>query len=288
MSATQSTNKVVLITGTSSGIGKALAIQLATKYPDFIVYATLRSPDSDKGLELKKDTAHLTNVRVAQLEVTSEESVQQLKEKILSEQGRLDILINNAGIYVEGAQDSYTVEDAKKQFETNLFGVIRVQNAFFPTFRKQRSGHLIGVSSVLGSVGSPFGEVYVASKFALEGLYESQSPVNQQFGIQTTLIQPGPVITEVFANATRTQFSPELQELHGKFEAKVKEQFVPPFLQTTDEALVVFFQAIEDGLNNKASVRYQTSEGGKQLVATQLKDLDGNAGRDSAIQTYFK
>jgi len=285
MSVTDS--KVVVITGTSSGIGKALAVQLATKYPNFIVYATLRAPESDKGEALKKDTTHLPNIHIAALDVTSDDSVNHFAQQLLADQGRLDILINNAGLYVAGSQDSYSVEDAQKQFNTNLFGIVRVQKAFFPTFRKQKSGHLIAVSSVVGSAAVPFADVYVASKFAVEGLYESLAPVNQLFGLQTTLIQPGPVITDIQSNSTKSEYGEDLKPWNDKYSEHVKALFAPPVVQTVDESLVVVLQAIEDGLHNKASLRYQTSEWGQQLVSAQLKDPTGNAAREYAVQQYF-
>ncbi|XP_056890867.1 retinol dehydrogenase 8-like [Takifugu flavidus] len=187
--------KVVLITGCSSGIGLRMAVMLA-KDPQkrFHVIATMRDlKRKDKLLEAAGDTYEKT-LSLAVLDVCSDESVKQCINGIKDR--HVDVLINNAGIGLVGPVESISIEEMKKVFETNFFGVIRMIKEVMPDMKKRRGGHIIVVSSVMGLQGVVFNDVYAASKFAMEGFCESLAVQLFKFNVNLSLIEPGPVHTE--------------------------------------------------------------------------------------------
>ena len=171
--------QVALVTGASSGIGQATAELLAAN--GFIVFGTSRAPD-----------ARLTDgYTLLPLDVRLDSSVDSAVRTILDRAGRIDLLVNNAGYAQAGAIEENSVADAQAQFDTNLFGVMRVTNGVLPLMRRQRGGRIINISSVLGQVAFPYIGLYEASKFALEGLTEALRYELQQFNIHVSLIEPG-------------------------------------------------------------------------------------------------
>ena len=134
-------------------------------------------------------------IRVVQLDVTDDYSVKNAVDHIISEAGRIDVLVNNAGYSLGGALEDLSMEEIKSQYETNLFGLIRVIQAVLPTMRKQRSGRILNISSGTGIFGFPGISAYVSTKFAVEGLSESIAFELEPFGIKVILIEPGFVKT---------------------------------------------------------------------------------------------
>jgi NAD(P)-dependent dehydrogenase (short-subunit alcohol dehydrogenase family) len=192
--------KVAVITGTSSGIGLETALVLARN--GYTTYATMRSSHKDTSIKAVVQNENLP-IRVVQLDVTDDTSVKNARDHILSEAGRIDILVNNAGYGLVGALEDLSMEEIKSQYETNLFGLIRVIHAVLPTMRKQRSGRIINISSGAGIFGYPGGSAYVSTKFAVEGLSESIAYELEPFGIKVILIEPGFIRTN-FGNAMVT------------------------------------------------------------------------------------
>lgn len=141
-----------------------------------------------------------SNLKLIQLDVNDERSVKSAVEQVVNEKGRIDVLVNNAGYGLAGAFEDTSLQEAKAQFETNLFGVIRVTQAVLPQMRKQKSGLIINISSVAGCISLPIASVYSASKFALEGLSEGMRYELEPFGIKVVIIEPG-VIGTNFMNA---------------------------------------------------------------------------------------
>jgi NAD(P)-dependent dehydrogenase (short-subunit alcohol dehydrogenase family) len=192
-----SDQKVAVVTGSSSGIGLQSALMLARN--GYITYATMRSPDKDTSIKAAVQNEGLP-IRVVQLDVTDDISVKNAIDHIISEVGRIDLLVNNAGFGLFGALEDLAMEEIKSQFETSFFGPIRVTQAVLPTMRKQRSGRIINISSVFGFSGYPAYPAYVSTKFAVEGLSESISYELEPFGIKVILVEPGFIKTN-FANA---------------------------------------------------------------------------------------
>jgi NAD(P)-dependent dehydrogenase (short-subunit alcohol dehydrogenase family) len=139
-------------------------------------------------------------IRVVRLDVTDDGSVKNAIDHIISEVGRIDVLVNNAGYGLGGALEDLSMEEIKSQYETNLFGLIRVTQAVLPTMRKQRSGRIMNISSGTGIFGLPGSSAYVSTKFAVEGLSESIAYELESFGIKVILIEPGSIRTN-FGNA---------------------------------------------------------------------------------------
>jgi short-subunit dehydrogenase len=135
-------------------------------------------------------------IKIIEMDVDNDDSVKNAIKKIIDENGQIDILVNNAGYGLFGAMEDISVSEIKNQFETNVFGVIRVTQNVLSTMRRQRNGIIINISSISGLVGIPSQSVYVATKFAVEGLSESLSYELEPFGIKIILIEPGPIKTE--------------------------------------------------------------------------------------------
>jgi NAD(P)-dependent dehydrogenase (short-subunit alcohol dehydrogenase family) len=189
--------KTVLITGCSSGIGYATCLVFARN--NFMTYGSVR--DISKAEKIQEITnSEKLPLKIVRLDVNDGESIRIAIQSIVSDSGRIDVLINNAGYGMFGPIEEISIEEIKKQFETNFFGIIRLIKAIVPIMRKQRSGTIVNISSMVGRFGVPLNAAYVSSKFALEGLSESISFELEEFGIKVILVEPGVVKTDFFQN----------------------------------------------------------------------------------------
>ena len=185
--------KVVLITGASSGIGKSMGEFLHHK--GFIVYGTSRNPERI-----------LNSVfPLVALEVRSPDSIHAAVSKIIATSGRLDIVINNAGVGITGPLEEIPMEEIKNNFETNFFGPIEVMKAALPQMRLQKSGLIINITSIAGYMGLPYRSVYSASKGALELVTEALRMEVKSFGIQITNVAPGDFATNIASGRFHAQ-----------------------------------------------------------------------------------
>jgi NAD(P)-dependent dehydrogenase (short-subunit alcohol dehydrogenase family) len=180
--------KVVLVTGASSGIGQACAEHLAKI--GWRVFGTGRAA---------APAQPTSAVEMVTMDVTDDNSVRQCVEGVLAKAGRLDAVVNNAGISIMGAVEDTSIDEAKTQLETNFFGVLRVCRATLPALRKNGGGHIVNISSLAGIIGLPFSGLYSASKFALEGVSESLRMECRTFGIHVVLVEPGDFRTNITA-----------------------------------------------------------------------------------------
>ncbi|RMG79857.1 MAG: SDR family oxidoreductase [Bacteroidetes bacterium] len=178
------TNKVILITGASSGIGKATALFLHEK--GYKVYGTSRQPQK-----------YAFPFPMVYMDLEEHTSIEKCVQEILSKEGRIDVLINNAGIAIIGPVEDTTEEEVFKTFNTNVFGVHSVIKNVLPIMRKQRSGYIINISSIGGQIGLPYRAIYSATKFAVEGLSEALRLEVEPFDIKTVIVQPGDMKTEI-------------------------------------------------------------------------------------------
>jgi NAD(P)-dependent dehydrogenase (short-subunit alcohol dehydrogenase family) len=187
--------KVAIVTGSSSGIGYATSLLLARN--GFYTYASVHDINKSASLQTIADSEKLP-LKPIQLEVTDDSSVNDAVHKIVSEKGRIDVLVNNAGYGLFGAFEDLSMDEIKAQFETNFFGVIRVTQQVIPIMRTQRNGSrgggiIVNVGSINGQLAFPVLSAYSATKFAIEGLSESIAYELEPFGIKVILIEPGPI-----------------------------------------------------------------------------------------------
>ena len=192
-----SNQKVSIVTGSSSGIGLETALMFARN--GYVTYATMRTPEKGALIKNAVEKENLP-IKVVQLDVTDDKSLKNAIDHVTSEDGRIDVLVNNAGYGLVGALEELSIEEIKAQYQTNFFGLVRVIQAVLPTMRKQRSGRILNLSSGAGLFGYPGGSAYVSTKFAVEGLSESIAFELEPFGIKVILIEPGFVKTN-FANS---------------------------------------------------------------------------------------
>lgn len=188
---------VILITGCSSGIGMLSALEFARR--GYRVYASIRTLDNGGYLRTAAQTERLA-VEIIQLDVTDEASVRQAVAQVLEREGRVDIVVNNAGFGASGPVEDYQDDELRHVFETNFFGAVRVTRAVLPTMRAQRSGTIVMVSSISGLRTFPFMAVYSASKFALEAISNGLRYELRPFGIRVVLVEPGNFKTRAGAN----------------------------------------------------------------------------------------
>ena len=183
-------NRIWLITGVSGGLGRALAKEAAMQGE--IVYGTLRKPEQIAAFnELVPGKTF-----GIQLDVNNHEQIKSVVEQIITQSGRLDVLVNNAGYGLFGAIEELSMEEARMQMETNFFAVLAMTQAVLPILRKQRSGHILQISSMSGLRANSGTGLYNASKFALEGMSEALALELQPLNIRLTLVEPGPFRTD--------------------------------------------------------------------------------------------
>ena len=209
--------KVAVVTGTSSGIGFETSLALARE--GYFTYATMR--DTTKSDKIKEITQKENlKISILELDVDDEKSVKSAIAQILDQKQRIDVLVNNAGWGLWGCVEDVSVDEFKEQFETNFFSIIRLIQEVAPTMRKQSSGTIVNVSSVVGRIGFPASPAYISSKFALEGLSESMRFEFAPFGVDVIIIEPGVIKTNFMKNMKMAKKS-ELDTVYKDITTKV-------------------------------------------------------------------
>jgi short-subunit dehydrogenase len=186
--------QIVLVTGASSGIGKACAEHLASL--GHTVYGTSR-----------KSQAASNAVKMIPMDVTDDRSVSEGVARVRQEQGRLDVLVNNAGYGIAGSVEETSIQEAQQQFDTNFFGMVRLAKAVLPGMRERRSGLIVNMGSIGGIISIPFQSFYCATKFAIEGFSEALRMEVRGFGIRVALLEPGDHRTNFTQSRQRTKES---------------------------------------------------------------------------------
>ncbi|MBT0608635.1 SDR family oxidoreductase [Aequorivita echinoideorum] len=180
-------SKVVLITGGSSGIGKAIGDYLSSR--NYTVYGTSRNPD----------TIQNSLFPLLKMDVCNLESIESAISELIEATGKIDVLINNAGVGITGPIEETPTEEMKKAFDTNLYGPINVIKTVLPYMRSQKRGHIINITSIAGYMGLPYRGIYSATKSALEITIEAMRMETLQFGIKMTNVAPGDFATNIAA-----------------------------------------------------------------------------------------
>lgn len=222
--------KNVLITGTSKGIG--LETSLAFGRAGYKVFATMRNTSMANDFKQRIASESL-DITIAEMDVDSDASVKKCMDAILNKHGKIDVLVNNAGIERHGSVEESSMEDFKSIMETNYFGVLRCTKSLLPVMRKNKNGCIINVASVAGHIAnSPLG-AYAASKFALEAVSEALAQEVKPFNIRVAIVEPGIINTQMAQNIKNARSSnsiyPQVSRFGGLFAASLKTP-TPPTL----------------------------------------------------------
>lgn len=281
--------RIVFITGCSTGIGLATAVVLASDADKrFKVYATMRNLGKKAALEEAAGKTLGESLFIKELDVTSEEAVNSLVKEIESEEGRIDVLVNNAGQGLVSVFECIPIDKAQNLFDANFFGVMRVLKAALPGMKARKKGRIINVSSIIGVNGHPFSEIYSASKFALEGLTESLAPTLRKFNIRCSLVEPGPVTTSFNNNAKSLREGIDSSTADDKTQALLQEALkemyrtVTEHSQTAEEVADIIKNVI---LSRAPHLRYQTNS---QYAPGEVQAKFSDATGDKAIDLMEK
>lgn len=253
--------KVAIVTGSSSGIGLETAIHLAKN--GFKTYATMRNTSKSSEIERRAQSENLP-LDVLQLDVTDDESVKNAIDTVIDIEGRVDVLVNNAGYALMGAVEDLSSQEVQDVFNTNVFGVFRTTQAVLPIMRKQQSGRIISISSLAGFTGMPFLGAYSASKFAVEGFTESLRLEVAPFGIKASMIEVATTKTNAPQNSSiakkateNSPYSEMTQKLGEGMAQKMEKQGTSP--------IVVAESVLQAATEDNPETRYQPSEEAKMM-----------------------
>lgn len=203
--------KTILITGASSGIGKACALRFQAE--GWNVVATMRDPSAGRDLQA------LDNVLVTRLDVTDTPTIVAAMAGAIGRFGKIDVLLNNAGYGAYGPLEAFSAERIRRQFDTNVIGLLEVTKAVLPHMRSNRSGTIVNISSIGGQITFPLGTLYHGTKFAVEGLSEALHYELEPFGIRVRLIEPGMIRTDFGGRSFDFAMGEDLSEYSPTVEA---------------------------------------------------------------------
>ncbi len=249
-------NKIVVVTGASSGFGKLTVLELARQ--GHTVVATMRDIDGRNSAVRDEliDTARAGGhpLHVLEMDVTDDASVEAAIAGVIAQHGRIDVLVNNAGLMPVGVTEAYTVADVERLFAVNVFGAVRTNRAVLPHMRAAGSGLLVQVTSLMGRFTIPFFGIYAASKFALEALAETYRYELRGFGIDSVIVEPGAFPSNLIASspepsdATVLEAYGEVAAIPGQIKAHADQQSDPanpPRPQRVADAIATLVNATE-------------------------------------------
>jgi NAD(P)-dependent dehydrogenase (short-subunit alcohol dehydrogenase family) len=266
-----STNqKVAIVTGSSTGIGYETSLALARN--GFLTYATMRNLNKAENIK-SIATKESLPLHVTQLDVTDDASVKNAVEEVLSKEGRINILVNNAGYGLNGALEDLSMDEIKAQYETNFFGLIRVTQAVLPTMRRRKSGTIVNISSGAGRFGFPSGSAYVSTKFAVEGLSESISYELEPFGIKVVIVEPGVVRTNFGGGLVIAKRSQDPNSSYSQMMKKIASSFEELMKNSSSPDLVanVVLKAVKD---ENPNLRYLAGNDVEQWLGAKINMSD--------------
>lgn len=254
--------KVILVTGASSGLGLATASALSAQ--GHTVYGTSR------------DLKRISNVSFTPLEmdVTNDASVNTAVATIIKAEGRIDVVVNNAGNGIAAPLYAVQVDDAKKQFEVNFFGVVRVNSAVLPGMIERKQGLVINISSLAGLFGLPYQGLYAASKFAVEGYSQSLRMELQNTGVKVAVVNPGDFKTDFTGSREKATFTLSNEQLKKEFEAAVASMEKDESIG--GEASKVAEQVCKIVAKSKPAHNYLVGALGQTIVPTLKAILPGS------------
>lgn len=252
--------KVLFVTGASSGIGRETVKLFQAK--NWKVAATMRSPEASEDLQ------KIADVECFRLDVTEPASIEKAFSDALEKFGRIDVVVNNAGYGLLGPFEAATDEQVRRQFETNVLGLMNVCRAAIPYFRQNKRGHIVNISSLGGRTAFPFSSLYNATKWAVEGFTESLQYELEPFNVRVKLIEPGPIKTEFYGRSEDIAKKEGLTVYDERF-----ERFLEFMKKGGDEApdgsavAQVIYDAVTDGSNR---LRYPVNTKGLFFLRSML------------------
>lgn len=266
--------QIAIVTGTSSGIGLATALALAKA--GLTVVATVRDERGRTGvLEQAAQAGVALDVRL--LDVTNDASVAALVQGVIADHGRIDALVNNAGLGHRGTLEQLSLAEMASSMDVNFWGVTRMTQAVLPGMREAGSGRIVTVTSMNGLIAMPFSDAYNAAKFAVEGLMEGLAPVMASFGVQISVVEPGPVRTAFFANMTGKVGAATGQdpytEMMGRYN-KALAGMASGGGETPEGVAAVIVEAVT---SDSPRFRYQSSPAASAMAARKIVDVSGQS-----------
>ncbi|MGD1837814.1 MAG: SDR family oxidoreductase [Nitrososphaeraceae archaeon] len=253
--------KTVLITGASSGIGKATAKYFAEK--NWNVIATMRSPEKEE--ELTK----LNNIMVTKLDVLDTASIKSATVEGIEKFGKIDVIVNNAGYGAFGPLEAFSEEKVRRQFDVNVLGLLKVIKEIIPHFRENKDGTLINISSIGGILGLPFGSLYHGTKFAVEGISEALSYEFGEIGCKVKIVEPGAINTDFGGRSFDFANDEGLVEYQG-----LVEKFIQPLktmMENGSDSIVVAKVIYEAAMDETNKLRYTAGDDAKQFADARKK-----------------
>ncbi|MDY3548074.1 SDR family oxidoreductase [Riemerella anatipestifer] len=284
--------KNVLITGTSTGLGLETALLFARN--GYRVFATMRNLDKSNLIKKHIEAENL-DIELLLLDVSSAQSVNHCVTQIINRAGTIDILINNAGGGFAKTTEQATEEEMKWVTDLNYFGVVRCTKAVLPHMRKQKSGHIINLSSIGGLVGQPFNELYCGAKFAVEGYTEALSSyLTVDFGIKFTIVEPGGIATDFIKSAMDKTVEngqmahPDYMDIFTRYMTKAQKRASEgkeKSYQTPIEVAQVILSVVQA---EKAPLRVRTSEWAEDFCKLKTQnDPDGTILLNRVIERFL-
>jgi NADP-dependent 3-hydroxy acid dehydrogenase YdfG len=272
-------SKIILITGASTGFGRDTAETLALS--GHTVFASMRDPKVKN--KAHADALQGKGIEVVELDVTDTQSVEQAITNVVLQAGRIDVLINNAGVASAGVTEAFTDEQASALFDVNVIGLHRVTRAVLPTFRQQKDGLIINIGSILGRVTFPFFGIYGASKFAVEALTDSLRYEVSQLGIDVALVQPSAYPTQMYGSASQPADTARVTEYGevGEIPAAMFGQFMAMFESADAPNLHDIADAISDLIDAPKGTRPARTVVGVSFGADTLNDATTSVQADT-------
>ena len=258
-------SKTILITGSSSGIGRATAKHFHEQ--GWNVVATMRSPDKESELN------QLDNVLVTRLDVQKEASIETAVAESIERFGKIDVLLNNAGYGLGGPLEAMSMEQIRRQFDVNVFGLVSTMKALIPHFRANKDGVIINVSSVGGRMSFPFFTLYHGTKFAVEGISEALSYELATIGVKMKLVEPGAIKTDFAGRSMELVNDESLAEYQGLMQAFSAAMEGDMMANASQPGLVaeVIYTAATDGTDQ---LRYLAGADAEQYMASRNSQDD--------------
>ena len=239
-------SKTVFITGTSTGFGKLTALTLAKA--GYTVLAGMRDTKG-RNSAVARELGAIPNIGVVDIDITSDESVKRAIEQVLTVYGKIDVLVNNAAVSGFGLLEAYSIDQVRKMFDVNFYGVLRTYDAVLPAMRKARSGLIINITSGASGHTLPFMIPYLASKFGVESITEGMQDELADFGIENVSIQPGVYPTEM-NNGSKAGVHADKQDIIAEYGEPAAEKFkaMGTALFSKMDAFKMDPQTIADGI----------------------------------------